>query len=92
MEKSFRMKNCMTTRFEVESVNKQMPEAEARNLAKWLQDYLDNLWDRQLETDLEMGKLDALGVTNDVPIEGAIGGLRSVRADMYLLWQPEFAI
>jgi hypothetical protein len=50
----------MTTRLEVESAIKQLPEAEVRNLAKWLQDYLDEMWDRQLEEDLEFGKLDDL--------------------------------
>jgi hypothetical protein len=63
------MKNCMTTRFEVESAIEQMPEAEVRNLAKWLQDYLDNLWERQLETDLATGKLDALIARAEAEIE-----------------------
>jgi hypothetical protein len=59
----------MTTRFEVESAIEQMPEAEVRNLAKWLQDYLDNLWERQLETDLATGKLDALIARAEAEIE-----------------------
>jgi ribosomal protein S13 len=50
----------MTTRLEVESAIKQLPEGEVRNLAKWLQDYLDEMWDRQIEEDLEFGKLDDL--------------------------------
>lgn len=53
--------NCrMTTRLEVESAIKQLPESEVRDLAKWLQDYLDEMWDRQIETDLASGKLDRL--------------------------------
>ena len=50
----------MTTRLEVESAIKQLPEGEVRNLAKWLQEYLDEMWDRQIEADLVSGKLDRL--------------------------------
>ncbi|MBW4673157.1 MAG: hypothetical protein KME52_03645 [Desmonostoc geniculatum HA4340-LM1] len=50
----------MTTRIEVESAIKQLPEDEVRNLAKWLQEYLDEMWDRQIEADFSSGKLDRL--------------------------------
>jgi hypothetical protein len=50
----------MNTRTEVELAIKQLPENEVRNLAKWLQDYLDEIWDRQIEADLASGKLDSL--------------------------------
>ncbi len=50
----------MNTRREVESAIKQLPEGEVRNLAKWLQEYLDEIWDRQIEADLASGKLDRL--------------------------------
>jgi hypothetical protein len=50
----------MNTRLEVESAIKQLPEDEVRNLAKWLQEYLDEMWDRQIEADLASGKLDHL--------------------------------
>jgi hypothetical protein len=50
----------MNTRLEVESAIKQLPEGEVRNLAKWLQEYLDEMWDQQIETDLGSGKLDRL--------------------------------
>ncbi|MCY7394108.1 MAG: hypothetical protein LH647_22205 [Leptolyngbyaceae cyanobacterium CAN_BIN12] len=50
----------MTTRLEVESAIKQLPEGEVRNLAKWLQEYLDEMWDGQIEADLALGKLDRL--------------------------------
>ena len=59
----------MTTRIEVEAAIEQMPEAEVRNLAKWLQDYLDSLWDLQLEADLDSGKLDALIARTEAAIE-----------------------
>ena len=50
----------MTNRSEVESAIKQLPESEVRALANWLQDYLDEMWDRQIEADLASGKLDRL--------------------------------
>ena len=50
----------MTTRLDVELAIKQLPEGEVRNLAKWLQDYLDEMWDRQIEADLASGRLDYL--------------------------------
>jgi hypothetical protein len=50
----------MTNRLEVESAIKQLPEAEVRYLAKWLQEYLDEMWDQQIEADLTSGKLDHL--------------------------------
>lgn len=50
----------MTTRLEVESAIKQLPESEVRDLAKWLQEYLDEMWDQQIEADLLSGKLDQL--------------------------------
>lgn len=50
----------MTTRSEVESAIKQLSEDEARDLAKWLQEYLDEKWDRHIEADFASGKLDRL--------------------------------
>jgi hypothetical protein len=50
----------MTTRLEVETSIKQMPKEEVRDLAKWLQEYLDDMWDQQIVSDLETGKLDRL--------------------------------
>lgn len=50
----------MTTRLEVEAAIKQLPESEIRQLADWLQAYLDEIWDRQIEADLAAGKLDRL--------------------------------
>lgn len=50
----------MTTRLDLESAIRQLPESEVRDLVKWLHDYLDEMWDRQIESDLEAGKLDRL--------------------------------
>lgn len=50
----------MNTRLEIKSAIEQLPEGEARNLAKWLQEYLEEKWDRQIEADFASGKLDRL--------------------------------
>ena len=50
----------MITRLEIESAIKELPEVEVRDLAKWLQEYLEEKWDRQIEADFASGKLDRL--------------------------------
>ena len=50
----------MSTRLEVQSAIEQLPKDEIRDLAKWLQEYLDEEWDRQIEADFGAGKLDRL--------------------------------
>lgn len=48
----------MIARPEVELAIKQLPEGEVRNLANWLQDYLDEMWDRQIEADFVSRRLN----------------------------------
>jgi transcriptional accessory protein Tex/SPT6 len=50
----------MSTRLEVQSAIEQLPKSEIRDLSKWLQEYLDEEWDRQIEADFGAGKLDRL--------------------------------
>ncbi len=50
----------MTTLLEIESAIKQLPETDVRKLAVWLQTYLSETWDQQIEEDLTSGKLDSL--------------------------------
>jgi hypothetical protein len=50
------MKNLI----ELEAEIKHLPENEIRQLTKRLQDYLDEKWDRQMETDLTSGRLERL--------------------------------
>ncbi len=50
----------MTTLLEIESAIKQLPETDVRKLAVWLQTYLSETWDQQIEEDLTSGKLDNL--------------------------------
>ena len=50
----------MSTLLEIEAAIKQLPKQDARQLAAWLQAYLDEAWDQQIEEDLAAGKLDGL--------------------------------
>lgn len=50
----------MTNLLEIEAAIKQLPENDVRQLATWLQNYLNEKWDRQIESDLALGKLDTL--------------------------------
>ena len=50
----------MSTRLEVQSANEQLPKDEIRDLSKWLQEYLDEEWDLQIDADFRTGKLDRL--------------------------------
>lgn len=45
---------------EIEAAIMQLSEAELRDLSDWLQAYLDDAWDRQIEADAKTGRLDKL--------------------------------
>ena len=45
---------------EIESAITQLPATEVAALMTWLQDYHERLWDKQIEDDLEAGRLDPL--------------------------------
>ena len=45
---------------EIETAIKLLPAAEVSALMSWLEKYHSRLWDRQIEDDLEAGKLDEL--------------------------------
>ena len=48
----------MKTLSEIEQAIKELPTVEVRQLAGRLNEYLDDVWDRQMQTDLATGKLD----------------------------------
>ena len=50
----------MITLLEIETAIQQLPESDIRQLSGWLQSYLDEMWDQQIEADLASGKLDHL--------------------------------
>ncbi len=52
----FEMKSLL----EIEASIKQLPISDARKLAGWLNEYLDDDWDRQMKADIAAGKLDHL--------------------------------
>lgn len=50
----------MTTLVEIETAIQQLPQNDIRQLVTWLQNYVNDEWDQQLNTDLHSGKLDHL--------------------------------
>ncbi len=61
----------MPTLLDIEAAIKQLPESDVRQLATWLQDYLNDMWDRQIEADLASGKLDNLITKAEADIAAA---------------------
>ncbi|QYX31406.1 hypothetical protein [Sphaerospermopsis torques-reginae] len=45
---------------EIEAAITQLSEVEMRQLADWLQRYLEDAWDKQIEADAKSGRLDKL--------------------------------
>jgi hypothetical protein len=50
----------MGTLPEIKAAIKQLPDSDIRQLAAWLEEYLEQMWDKQIENDLTSGKLDRL--------------------------------
>lgn len=50
----------MMTKLENEQSVAELSEAELKRFAAWFADFQWERWDRQLERDVEAGKLDAL--------------------------------
>ncbi|MFN5514777.1 MAG: hypothetical protein ACK5CA_08505 [Cyanobacteriota bacterium] len=50
----------MTKLLEIEIAIQKLPERDIRQLADWLESYLEETWDRQIESDLDSGKLGRL--------------------------------
>jgi hypothetical protein len=45
---------------EIEKAIVQLPAKDLDKLTDWLEDYRAQMWDEQIEKDLEAGRLDAL--------------------------------
>ncbi|QMS91423.1 hypothetical protein HUN01_28925 [Nostoc edaphicum CCNP1411] len=45
---------------EIEAAILQLSEDEMRDLSNWLQEYLNDAWDKQIEADAKSGRLDQL--------------------------------
>ncbi len=50
----------MTTVDEISGAVKRLPKKELARFRKWFAEYDAIVWDRQLESDTQAGKLDAL--------------------------------
>jgi hypothetical protein len=50
----------MNSLTDIESAIAQLPSQEARQLFDWLQNYLEDEWDQQIEADAQSGSLDVL--------------------------------
>lgn len=50
----------MGTLPEIEAAIKQPPKKDIHQLAAWLEEYLAQIWDQQIENDLTSRKLDRL--------------------------------
>jgi hypothetical protein len=50
----------MSTVLEIEKALQTLPVEHARKVASWLQDYLDETWDKQMEGDVVAGRLDKM--------------------------------
>lgn len=48
----------MSTVAEIENALQTLPVDDAWKVAGWLQQYLDDQWDRQIDADIAAGKLD----------------------------------
>lgn len=53
-------KNGSMSVTEIESAITQLPAKEVAALMAWLQNYHEQLWDKQIEGDLEAGRFDSL--------------------------------
>ena len=57
---------------EIEIAITQLDPSDVSELASWVADYHQNLWDEQIEDDLESGCLDALLVEVDAEYEAGM--------------------
>jgi hypothetical protein len=45
---------------DIEQAITQLPKSELNELVAWLEDYHHQVWDKQIEDDLDSGRLDLL--------------------------------
>jgi hypothetical protein len=57
---------------EIESAISQLPAGELAELMAWLQKHHEQVWDRQIEEDLESGRLDVLLAEVDKQYEAGL--------------------
>ncbi len=64
---------------QIEADIAKLSSAEARQVARWLRDFLGEQWDKQIEEDAAAGRLDFL--FDEADAEGKAGTLRD--------WPPD---
>jgi hypothetical protein len=57
---------------EIEAAITLLPAEKVQELMVWFEDYYHRLWDRQIEADLESGKLDGILAEVDAEIESGL--------------------
>ncbi len=57
---------------DIEQAIRQLPSPEVEKLTVWLNDYHHQLWDKQIEDDLDSGRLDALLAEVDAEYEAGL--------------------
>ena len=57
---------------EIETAITQLSAEDVAKLVGWLEDYQAQLWDKQIEEDLEAGRLDALLAEVDKEYEAGL--------------------
>ena len=77
----------MSTVAEVEHALRGMPVSDARSVAAWLQEYLEEQWGRQLDTDIAAGRLDKLWHKAQADI--AAGRVRLLNEGLGQRWVQE---
>ncbi|MBM3333440.1 hypothetical protein FJY63_02150 [Candidatus Sumerlaeota bacterium] len=58
---------------EIESAIAQLPAPELAELLAWLEEYHSQVWDKQIEEDLQAGRLDPLLAEVDKEYEAGLG-------------------
>jgi len=58
---------------EIEIAITQLPSADLVELMTWLENYHVEMWDKQIEEDLEAGRLDALLAEVDKEYDAGLG-------------------
>ena len=54
---------------ELESAVTRLSKAELTSFSQWFQEFLADNWDRQIEADIQAGRLDAAGNKADEDFE-----------------------
>ncbi len=57
---------------ELESAGCQLPADELTAFSRWFEEYLANAWDRQIEADIQAGRLDDAGQRADAEFEAGL--------------------